>query len=177
MLNGISLGIILIFVFLFLGLIITLLIPILLTPVFGTPQKVLDEILKLMDIRKEDRVVDLGCGDGRFVIKAYEQFQCNSFGFDLSPILILIAKVKKFFKFPFSKDILFEVDSIFNVDLKSFTKIYVFLDEKSMLALKKKFEKYIKKGGVVYSYIHPIPELKSKRVKLSNDNHLYIYKS
>ncbi len=176
MLNGISLGIILIFVFLFLGLIITLLIPLLLTPVFGTPQKVLDEILKLMDIKKDDKVVDLGCGDGRFLIKAYEQFQCKSFGFDLSPILILIAKIKKFYKFPFSKDIIFEVDSIFKVDLKNFTKIYVFLDEKSMFALKKKFEKYIKNGGVVYSYVYNLPNTTGREIELSNGKKLFIYK-
>ena len=175
MLNGISFGIILIFVFLLLGLIVTLLIPLLLTPVFGTPMKILDEILKLMDLSKEDRVVDLGCGDGRFVLRAHEQYLCESHGYDLSPLFVLIAKVKKFFKFPLEKSIVLDVESLFKVGLKDFSKVYVFLDEKSMVALEKKFEKYIKNGGEVYSYVHSLPNLKGKEVELSNGKSLFVY--
>jgi SAM-dependent methyltransferase len=175
MLNGISFGIILIFVFLLLGLIVTMLIPLLLTPVFGTPVKILDEILKLMDLNKEDRVVDLGCGDGRFVLRAHEQYRCKAYGYDLSPLLVLIAKIRMFFKFPFTKDVVLDVESIYKVDLKDFTKVYVFLDEKSMPALEKKFEKYIKNGGEVYSYVYELPNVKGKKVEVSNGKSVFVY--
>ena len=75
-----------------------------------------------------------------------------------------------------SKDIVFEGEDIFKLDLKNFTKIYCFLDEKSMDALKKKFQKFISNGGVVYSYRFNIKDMESeKKVKLSDNEYLYIY--
>lgn len=47
---------------------------------------------------------------------------------------------------------------------------------KSMDALKKKFQKFISNGGVVYSYRFNIKDMKSeKKVKLSDNEYLYIY--
>lgn len=50
-----------------------------------TPQKVVDAMLRLAQVKKSDVVYDLGCGDGRIVVTAAKRFGCRAFGFDIDP--------------------------------------------------------------------------------------------
>lgn len=177
MLNGISLGIIIIIILLFASFILSLLINLLLVPIIKTPKEIIDEILQLMDLKKEDTLVDLGSGDGKLLLRAYEQSRCKCFGYDISPIMLIIANTKKVIKFPFTKDIIFELKDVFQVDISNSTKIYCYLDQKSMDILKNKLMEFVKKGGEIYSYKYGIKEMKNeKKVILGNNKELYIYK-
>ncbi|MDD4382327.1 MAG: methyltransferase domain-containing protein [Candidatus Dojkabacteria bacterium] len=177
MLNGISLGIIIVIVLLIASFILSLLINLLLVPIIKTPKEVIDEILQLMDLKKEDTIVDLGSGDGRLLLKAHEQSRCRCIGYDISPIMLIIANTKRIVKFPFTKDIIFEPKDVFQVDLSGVSKIYCYLDQKSMDILKRKLEKFVEDGGEVYSYGYGIKDIKNeKRVVLKNKKELYIYK-
>ena len=50
-----------------------------------TPQSVVDAMLKLAKVTKDDVVYDLGCGDGRIVITAARQFGARGVGIDIDP--------------------------------------------------------------------------------------------
>jgi len=50
-----------------------------------TPQAVVDKMLELAQVTKDDLVYDLGCGDGRIVVSAAKQYGCKAFGFDVDP--------------------------------------------------------------------------------------------
>src|SRR6185369_13915278 len=50
-----------------------------------TPQSVVDAMLKLAKVTKDDVVYDLGCGDGRIVITAAKQFGARGVGIDIDP--------------------------------------------------------------------------------------------
>jgi ribosomal protein L11 methylase PrmA len=50
-----------------------------------TPQSVVDAMLKLARVTKDDVVYDLGCGDGRIVITAAKQFGARGVGIDIDP--------------------------------------------------------------------------------------------
>jgi predicted TPR repeat methyltransferase len=175
MLNGISLGIVMIVVLLIGGFLLTLLINAFLVPLFKTPKSVLREILLIMDLKKEDHLVDLGSGDGRLLLKAYKESGCKCTGYDISPIMLILARTKMLVQFPFTKDVIFEAEDIYKVDLKKFTKVYCYLDEKSMDILKPKFEEYIKQGGKIYSYRYEIKDLDGEKIMLRDGNTLYIY--
>jgi hypothetical protein len=54
-------------------------------PYVGTPQHVIDKMLELAAVTKDDIVYDLGCGDGRIVITAAKKFGCRGVGYDISP--------------------------------------------------------------------------------------------
>lgn len=177
MINGITLGIIMIIVLLISAFILTLLINAFLIPLFKTPKEVLLEIVDIMDPKKEDHIVDLGSGDGRILFKAHRVSGCKCTGYDISPIMLIIARTKKVLQFPLSKDFVFEAEDIFKVDLEKFTKIYCYLDEKSLNILKPKLEEFIKKGGGVYSYRYGIGGIDNeKKVVLKNEKELYIYR-
>jgi len=50
-----------------------------------TPQNVVDEMLKLAKVTKDDVVYDLGCGDGRIPVTAAKKYGSRAFGFDIDP--------------------------------------------------------------------------------------------
>jgi predicted TPR repeat methyltransferase len=177
MLNGISLGIMTVIILLIGGFVLTLLINAFLIPLLKTPKEVIAEIVDIMDLKKEDHLVDLGSGDGRLLLKAYSNSGCKCTGYDISPVMLIIARTKKALQFPLSRDFFFEPEDIFKVDLEKFTKVYCYLDEKSLDILKPKLEEFIKSGGEVYSYKHSVKGIEGEeKIPLINNKPLYIYK-
>ncbi len=51
----------------------------------GTPYDTAAQMLKLANVKKEDLVYDLGCGDGRMVVLAAQKYGCRGKGFDIDP--------------------------------------------------------------------------------------------
>jgi hypothetical protein len=50
-----------------------------------TPQNVVEKMLEMVKVTKDDIVYDLGCGDGRIVVTAAKQFGCKAIGYDIDP--------------------------------------------------------------------------------------------
>jgi len=50
-----------------------------------TPQEVVDAMLKLANVTKDDVVYDLGCGDGRIVVTAARIYGARGVGIDIDP--------------------------------------------------------------------------------------------
>ena len=50
-----------------------------------TPQEVVDKMLELADVKRDDLVYDLGCGDGRIVVTAAKTYGCRAVGYDIDP--------------------------------------------------------------------------------------------
>ena len=50
-----------------------------------TPYDVMDRMLKLAKVKKDDLLYDLGCGDGRIVVTSAKEYGCKSVGFDIDP--------------------------------------------------------------------------------------------
>lgn len=56
-----------------------------LAPYVPTPQEVVDRMLKLAQVTKDDIVYDLGCGDGRIPITAAKVYGARAVGVDIDP--------------------------------------------------------------------------------------------
>ncbi len=50
-----------------------------------TPQKVVDALLRLAMVTRNDVLWDLGCGDGRIPVTAARDYGCKACGFDIDP--------------------------------------------------------------------------------------------
>ena len=50
-----------------------------------TPPEVVDKMLELAQVTKDDLVYDLGCGDGRIVVTAAKKYGCQAIGYDIDP--------------------------------------------------------------------------------------------
>lgn len=57
-----------------------------------TPQKVVDRMLELAEVTKDDVVYDLGCGDGRIVITAAQRYGCRGVGYEILEWVIEMAR-------------------------------------------------------------------------------------
>lgn len=57
-----------------------------------TPQPVVDRMLQMAQVKKDDVVYDLGCGDGRIVVTAAKRYGTRAFGFDIDPERVAEAK-------------------------------------------------------------------------------------
>ncbi len=50
-----------------------------------TPPEVVNKMLELAQVKKDDLVYDLGCGDGRIVVTAAKKYGCKAVGYDIDP--------------------------------------------------------------------------------------------
>jgi len=63
-------------------------------PFVPTPWAIVDEMLKLVEIRPADVVYDLGSGDGRFVIAAAKRHGARGVGVELNGDLVAYSRVQ-----------------------------------------------------------------------------------
>lgn len=179
--RGIILSIMLIVIFIILGLITSSISFILLAPVIFTPTTIVPDIIKIMNIQKGDKVIDIGSGDGRVLFEIQKSFNLKKeniqlYGYDISPILVLICKIKQILRF--KKSINFDVLNIFTLDLSEYNKIYCYLDAKSIKIIENKIQKLMEKDIDIefYSYRFPLTHIKTdKEYKLNNGEMLYYY--
>lgn len=61
-------------------------------PFLQTPAALIGPLLQFADLTASDRLVDLGCGDGRIVIAAAQQFGCRARGVETSADLVARAR-------------------------------------------------------------------------------------
>jgi hypothetical protein len=61
------------------------------TPYVQTPQNVVDRMLEIAQIKRDDYVIDLGSGDGRMVITAATKYGARGFGVDLDRRLVALS--------------------------------------------------------------------------------------
>jgi cyclopropane fatty-acyl-phospholipid synthase-like methyltransferase len=61
-------------------------------PFVPSPMLVVERMLKLAEIKKDDVIYDMGSGDGRILIEAAKQYGARGVGVDLNPTLVEQAK-------------------------------------------------------------------------------------
>lgn len=61
-------------------------------PFIRTPDEIVEEMLAMAAPREGETLYDLGCGDGRIVVRAAEEYGCHSVGFDIDPERISEAR-------------------------------------------------------------------------------------
>ena len=61
-------------------------------PFVPSPMLVVERMLQLAEVRKDDILYDLGSGDGRIVIEAAKKFGVKGVGVDLNPTLVEQAR-------------------------------------------------------------------------------------
>jgi hypothetical protein len=60
-------------------------------PYVPTPQVVVDEMLKMADVKANDYVIDLGSGDGRIIITAAKNYKAKGLGVDIDGKLVNLS--------------------------------------------------------------------------------------
>ena len=115
-----------------------------------TPQNVVDKLLDVAKIGRDDVLYDLGCGDGRIVINAAKRFGIKAVGFDIDPKRVAESRANvKSNKVEHLVTI--EQQDIFTVDLSKATVVTLYLLPELNVRLIPQLEK-LKPGSRVVSH-------------------------
>lgn len=120
-------------------------------PYVPTPQKVVDGMLELADVKKGEVVYDLGCGDGRIVITAAKKYGATGIGVDLNPERIKeansnaeVAKVEE--------KVTFHEGDLFKFDFSKADVLTLYLLPDVNLELRPKIQSEMKPGSRIVSH-------------------------
>ena len=102
-----------------------------------TPQIVVDEMLTMAKVGPKDYLVDLGSGDGRFVITAAKKYGARAFGVDLDTHLLGIARASAK-KEGVAERATFVEENLFTTDLSKATVVSTYLLPEMNLKLRPK---------------------------------------
>jgi ribosomal protein L11 methylase PrmA len=131
-------------------------------PYVPTPQEVVDEMLKLADVTKDDVVYDLGCGDGRLVITAVKKFGARrGVGVDIDPERIRESNENA--KAAGVADrVEFRVQNLFETDFKEATVVTLYLLPDVNLKLRPKLLE-LKPGTRIVSHAFDMGDWKPEK--------------
>src|SRR5665213_1201424 len=82
--------------------------------------------LELLDLKPGQTLYDLGCGDGR-MLRAAAKVGLNAVGYEMSPILVLIARI---INWPYRKQVKVIMGNYWAADISRADGIFVFLLDK-----------------------------------------------
>ena len=120
-------------------------------PFEPSPQHVVDQMLKLAEVRKSDVVYDLGCGDGRIVITAAKEYGARGVGIDIDPQRVAesLANARAA---GVADRVTFRNEDLFEADISGATVVMLFLWPEVNLKLRPKLLRDLKPGTRVVSY-------------------------
>jgi cyclopropane fatty-acyl-phospholipid synthase-like methyltransferase len=133
-------------------------------PYVPTPWPVVDAMLRLAAVRKDDVVYDLGCGDGRIVISAARYFGARGVGVDIDPRLIEEANAAARAA-GVSQRARFAVQDLFTTDFSEATVITLFLYPDMNARLLPKFRSDLRPGTRIVSHQFRIGDWQPARIE------------
>ncbi len=120
-------------------------------PYVPTPQVVVDQMLRIADVRADDYVIDLGSGDGVIVLTAAQQFKARGMGVDIDPELVRLAN-QQAAKLGIADRATFQVMDVFKADLSRASVVTLYLLPGMMINLRPKIFLELKPGTRVVSH-------------------------
>jgi SAM-dependent methyltransferase len=144
-------------------------------PYVPTEQPVVDKMLEMARVGKNDVVYDLGCGDGRIVITAAQKRGARGVGIDLNARLIFEAKANAR-RAGVNGQVEFVVGDIFATDFSKATVVMLYLLPAVNEDLRPQLWKQLKVGARIVSHDFDMgPEWPPERVVRLEGATLYFW--
>jgi precorrin-6B methylase 2 len=122
-----------------------------LAPFVPTPQEVVEKMLQVAGVKKDEMVFDLGCGDGRILITAAQKFGARATGVELDPELFKSTQ-QRIRDLKLEERIKLIHGNLLEVDLSSANVVTLYLLTDGNTRLRPNLEKYLKPGSRVVSH-------------------------
>jgi len=142
-------------------------------PYVPTPYEVVNEMLRLAGVGKDDVLYDLGCGDGRIVITAAKETGCRGIGIDIDPQRIEESK-NNAIKAGVTDKVKFLQQNLFEADFRKATVVTLYLLQTVNLELRPKLLRVLKPGTRIVSHDFSMKEWEADEfteVKLERRTH------
>ncbi|MEW5983787.1 MAG: class I SAM-dependent methyltransferase [Acidobacteriota bacterium] len=122
-----------------------------LAPYVPTPPEVVDRMLALAGVSKDDVLYDLGCGDGRIPIAAAVKFGARGVGVDIDPERIKEAEANAKAA-GVSDRVTFKLQDAMTTDVSPATVVTLYLLSTSNMKLRPILTKHLKPGARIVSH-------------------------
>jgi SAM-dependent methyltransferase len=122
-------------------------------PFVPTPMEAVENVLKLAKIKRGEKIYDIGCGDGRMVYLAAKEYGADATGFELSPLVYCLARIRHLFWRSKAK---IRFANFKSKDLSDADVIVCYLLPDTLARLQEKLDRELKKGARVVSYAFPV---------------------
>ena len=130
----------------------------------ATPQDVVEEMLEMAKVTKDDTVYDLGCGDGRFVITAAKKYGARGVGIDIDPKRVQESQ-KKAIEAGVTDRTRFVEDDLFTAHIHEATVTTLYLGLGLNLELRPKLLRELKPGSRVVSFAYDMGDWKPNAMR------------
>jgi SAM-dependent methyltransferase len=120
-----------------------------------TDRRTVRRMLFLAGVREGESVVDLGCGDGRFVVLAARQFGAQSWGVEIDPFRVLLGRLWVRLARVGDRARIVRGD-MYRADVSDADVVVLFLSPTANLKLQERLKQEMKPGSRIVSYYHPI---------------------
>jgi len=138
-------------------------------PYVPTPQTVVDAMLSVAAVNKDDVVYDLGCGDGRIVITAAKKHGARGVGVDIDPDRIQEANANAKTE-GVSDRVKFIEQDLFQTDFKDASVVTLYLLPYINLKLRPKLLSELKPGTRVVSHAFDMGDWKPDKTETVDGN-------
>lgn len=139
-----------------------------LAPYVPTPQEVVDRMLQLGNVGKNDIVYDLGCGDGRIPITAARVYGARGVGVDIDPQRIAEATANAK-QAGVSHLVTFRLQDAMTTDLSHATVVTLYLLSASNLKLRPLLTRQLKPGSRIVSHSFSMGDWEADKVDTFTD--------
>lgn len=135
-----------------------------------------ERFIALANIKPNQKMIDLGCGDGRLLTAAASaNTNVQATGYELSLFPYILAQIRRLFS-PHRKNIHIHYSNALTKNLHDADIVYSFLMPKIHTQLKEKFERELKPGAKMITYVWPIEGLHPSKISTLEKNFkIYLY--
>ena len=146
-------------------------------PYFPTQRVDLGKIVKALNLKNNQTVLDLGAGDGIVIFMAADwaikhKLNTKFIAVEINPVLVLILYLRRLFH-PNKNNMKIILGDMFKLDIKIST-VYLYISPWFLERVVKNLK--LKKGHFrVVSYMYPIKSLKNREKEIRGKNSIFVY--
>jgi ribosomal protein L11 methylase PrmA len=139
-----------------------------------TPQEVVEDMLRLANVRKGDVLYDLGSGDGRIAITAAKKYGVKATGIDIDPERIREAQ-QNAKKAGVTDLVQFKQEDLFQANFKDATVVTLYLLPDLNVKLRPKLWNELKPGTRIVSHQFDMGKWKPEKTLESEGRTIYFW--
>lgn len=136
--------------------------------ILSTPIEAVDVMLAALKLTPDDLLYDIGCGDGRILIRAVQRYGCTALGIEIDPAKAAVAS-KNVRKSSAAGRIRITVGDARKFDLDKATAVTMYLFPDLMAEIIPKLA-----TTRIVSYQHRLPGKSCKKINGPNGSYIYL---
>jgi len=139
-----------------------------------TPQALVDRMLQMAEVKANDFVIDLGCGDGRMVVTAASKYGATGYGVDINPVRVEEANANAK-KAGVTDKVSFKIADLFQEDISKASVMTMYLLNEINLRLRPKILSDLKPGSRVVSHAFTMDDWEPDQRDVVENKNIYFW--